>query len=204
MDCWIHEINLWIKDIMKLTWSENLIQFAKDIINYFQKYQVPLAILHWLQMKKYSIHIALLLPEQTRWGSAYYCIKNLMKTKVALCNTLHEEGIEIDLLIKQKIFNDFFWQELQILCNFLESFVKFINQLQSNQPRLSIAYSNLEKLNNWLFKILKYLMMFNKKCMNLKNHDRIIFFTILLLWLLTNLIYIIVVKHLMLHNRIDF
>jgi len=65
-------------------------------------------------------------------GSAYYCIKNLIKTKVALCNTLYKEGIEMDLLIKQKILNDFFWQELQILCNFLELFVKFINQLQSD------------------------------------------------------------------------
>ena len=63
-----------------------------------------------------------------------------MKIKVALCNTLHEEGIEMDLLIKQKILDDIFQQELQILCNFLELFVKFINQLQSDQPRLSIAY----------------------------------------------------------------
>ena len=99
-------------------------------------------------MEKYDIHIALLLPGQTRWGSTYYCIKNLMKTKVALCNTLtlHEKGIEMDLLIKQKILNDFFWQELQILCNFLEPFVKFINQLQSDQSKLSTAYSNLQKI----------------------------------------------------------
>ncbi len=69
-----------------------------------------------------------------------------MKTKVALCNTFHEEEIEIDLLIKQKILDDFFWQELQILCNFLEPFVKFINQLQSDQPRLFTAYSNLQKI----------------------------------------------------------
>ena len=69
-----------------------------------------------------------------------------MKTKVALCNILHEEGIEMDLLIKQKILDDFFWRDLQILCNFLEPFVKFIDQLQSDQPRLSTAYSNLRKI----------------------------------------------------------
>ena len=50
---------------MKLIWSEDLIQSAKNIINYFQKHQVPLAILCRLQMEKYGIHIALLLPEQT-------------------------------------------------------------------------------------------------------------------------------------------
>ena len=50
---------------MKLTWSENLIQSAKDIINYFQKHQVLLAILRQLQMEKYGIHIVLLLLGQT-------------------------------------------------------------------------------------------------------------------------------------------
>ena len=60
---------------MKLTWSENLIQSAKDIINYFRKHQVLLAILRQLQMEKYGIHIVLLLLGQTWWGSAYYYIK---------------------------------------------------------------------------------------------------------------------------------
>ena len=35
---------------------------------------------------------------------------------------------------------------MRILCDFLEPFVKFINQLQSDQPRLSTAYSNLQKI----------------------------------------------------------
>ncbi len=62
---------------MKLTWSENLIQFAKDIINYFQKYQVPLAILRWLQMEKYGIYIVLLLPGQIRWDQHIIVLKIL-------------------------------------------------------------------------------------------------------------------------------
>jgi hypothetical protein len=146
LGCWAHGINLWIKDIMKLTWSENLLQFAKYIINYFRKHQVLLAVLRRLQMEKYGTHIALLLPGRTRWGSAYYCIRSLIKTKVALLNTLYEEEIEVDLQIKQKILDDSFWQNLRILCDFLEPFVKFINQLQSDQPRLSTAYSNLRKI----------------------------------------------------------
>ena len=62
MDYWAYGINLWIKDIMKLTWSEDLIQSAKNIINYFRKHQVLLAILYRLQIEKYGTHIALLLP----------------------------------------------------------------------------------------------------------------------------------------------
>jgi len=52
----------------------------------------------------------------------------------------------MNLQVKQKILDDSFWQNLRILCDFLELFVKFINQLQSDQPRLSTAYSNLQKI----------------------------------------------------------
>ena len=65
MGFWAHGINLWIKDFMKLDWSENIIQSAKSIINYFLKHQVSLAILRQLQMKKYNTHIILLLSGQT-------------------------------------------------------------------------------------------------------------------------------------------
>ena len=46
LGCWAHAIHLWIKNILNLSWASNIIQDAKNIINYFRNHQIILAILH--------------------------------------------------------------------------------------------------------------------------------------------------------------
>jgi len=140
-------MNLWLKDILELDLAKDTMQSAKNIINYFRSHQVLLAILQRLQKEKYGSHIALLLPGATRWGSAYYCLVNLLKTKVAIQNSIHEE-FRIVEEINGQINNFEFWRNAKILCEFLEPFVKFINHLQSDQPRLSSVYIQLKSIEN--------------------------------------------------------
>ncbi|CAI2163552.1 6977_t:CDS:2 [Funneliformis geosporum] len=116
---------LCLTNIMELEWSKNIIQSAKYIINYYLKHQVSLAILHRLQMEKYNTHIALLLPEQTRWGSAYYCISNLLKTKLLKIEKSIVQNSEIPKNIQQKAiefgksqWNDFLYNPIiMVACN---------------------------------------------------------------------------------------
>src|SRR5688572_6922546 len=122
-------------------------QIAKNIINYFRSHQVLLAILRCLQKEKYEAYVTLLLPGVTRWGSAYYCLTNLLKTKTAIQNSIHKE-FQIREEIKQQIINFEFWRDAKVLCDFFEPFIKFINQLQSDQPRLSTAYIQLKLIEN--------------------------------------------------------
>lgn len=140
-------MNLWLKDILELDWTKNIMQIAKSIINYFRSHQVLLAILRRLQKEKYGACVTLLLPGVTRWGSAYYCLTNLLKTKTAIQNSIHEE-FQIREEIKQQIINFEFWKDAKVLCDFFEPFIKFINQLQSDQPRLSTAYIQLKLIEN--------------------------------------------------------
>lgn len=140
-------MNLWLKDILELDLVKDTMQTAKNIINYFRSHQVLLAILQRLQKEKYGAHIALLLPGATRWGSAYYCLLNLLKTKTAIQNSIHEE-YQITEEINGQINNIEFWKNAKILCEFLRPFVKFINYLQSDQPRMSSAYIELKLIEN--------------------------------------------------------
>src|SRR5205807_2652254 len=117
--------NLWLKDILELDFAKDTMQSAKNIINYFRSRQVFLAILQRLQKEEYGSHIALLLPKATRWGSAYYCLINLLKSKTAILNSIHEE-FQIIEEINGQINNFEFWRNAKILSEFLEPFVKFI------------------------------------------------------------------------------
>ena len=59
-------MNLWLKDILELDWAKNIMQNARNIVNYFRSHQVLLAILWRLQKEKYGINVTLLLPGITR------------------------------------------------------------------------------------------------------------------------------------------
>ncbi|CAG8648979.1 10232_t:CDS:1, partial [Gigaspora rosea] len=57
------------------------------------------------------------------------------------------ESIGISSNIKIHLMNDLFWQVLKHLCNFLESFVKFIHELEGDVPLLSAAFLKLCQLD---------------------------------------------------------
>ncbi|CAG8739958.1 7474_t:CDS:2, partial [Ambispora leptoticha] len=110
---------------------------------YFRNHQI---ILRRLQLEVYNKYISLLLLGDTRWGSTFYAANNLLKTKIAIQKITLEDNIKISDEIKDKILSDNFWINLKILHNFLSPFTTFLRKLQTDQPTLSTAYSELCKL----------------------------------------------------------
>ena len=65
LGCWAHGIHLWMKDIIRIEWTKEILEKAKKLSNYFRNYQVALATLRRLQKEKYEKEIALILPCKT-------------------------------------------------------------------------------------------------------------------------------------------
>jgi len=126
LGCWAHAIHLWIKDILNLSWADNIIQDGKNIINYFRNHQIILAILRKIQQEKYNKTISLLLPGETRWGSHFYSLNNLLSTKSAIQSILVEDNVTLPEELKQKIISNDFWTNVKKLKNLLEPFVNFL------------------------------------------------------------------------------
>lgn len=150
LGCWAHAIHLWIKDILNLSWADNIIQDGKNIINYFRNHQIILAILRKIQKEKYNKCISLLLPGETRWGSHFYSLNNLLSTKSAIQSILVEDNITLPEELKQKIISNDLWTNIKKLRNLLEPFVNFLQQLQSDTPNLSSVYLKLKNLEDFV------------------------------------------------------
>lgn len=65
LGCWAHGVNLWVKDIMKHEWADNILEKAKQLALYFRNHQIPLAALRRIQKEKYGHEIALTLTVET-------------------------------------------------------------------------------------------------------------------------------------------
>lgn len=152
LGCWAHAIHLWIKDILNLPWADNIIQDGKNIINFFRNHQIILAILHKIQKEKYNKCISLLLPGETRWGSHFYSLDNLLSTKSAIQSILVEDNVTLPEELQQKIISNDFWINVKKLRNLLEPFINFLQQLQSDTPNLSTVYLELKNLEEFVIR----------------------------------------------------
>ncbi|GBB92994.1 hypothetical protein RclHR1_20980003 [Rhizophagus clarus] len=45
LGCWVHGIHLWMKDILNIDWTKDILEKAKKLSNYFYNHQVALATL---------------------------------------------------------------------------------------------------------------------------------------------------------------
>lgn len=145
LGCWAHGINLWVKDIIKHDWANEILNMTKKLSLYFRNHQIPLAALRRVQKDKYGKEIGLSLPVETRWLSTYQCLDNIFKSKMAMMALLGED-IVLEHEIKVKILDDIFWANLKDLRDFLLPFIVFIQQLEQDDPYLSTAFINLRKI----------------------------------------------------------
>ena len=74
--------------------------------------------------------------------SVFECLDHILKTKIAMKALLAEENIVLNQEIKNYIINNNFWEELKVLCDFLELFINFIQKL-GDEPYLSSAFVTL-------------------------------------------------------------
>jgi len=59
LGCIAHSLNLLIGDIMKLSWSADILKDAKAVVLYFRSHQIPMAILKRHQLATYQQQISL-------------------------------------------------------------------------------------------------------------------------------------------------
>ncbi|CAB4422917.1 unnamed protein product [Rhizophagus irregularis] len=85
---WAHGINLWVKNIIKHNWANEILNMAKKLSLYFRNHQIPLAAL------------------------PYQCLDSIFKSKMAMMALLKED-IALDREIKIKILDDIFWTNLK-------------------------------------------------------------------------------------------
>ncbi|CAG8721251.1 13827_t:CDS:2, partial [Racocetra fulgida] len=69
-------------------------------------------------------------------------------TRSAIYAVLAEDSIEINDNVKETILDYGFWIDLKKLHDFLEPFIIFIRQLESDEPYLSLVYKTLQNLKN--------------------------------------------------------
>ena len=80
-----HQINLVFGDIFKENVHYKRISTeAIRIVSYFHKSSYFTGNLRNEQIRIYNKTISLILPEDTRWNSYYFCFYSILKTKVAL------------------------------------------------------------------------------------------------------------------------
>ena len=146
LGCWAHGIHLWMKDLLSIEWTKNMLEKAKKLSIYFRNHQVILATLRRLQKEKYGKEIALILPCETRWGSSFSCIDHLLRTKSAIRSTIAEDHLCLDGETKLLITSDTFWSNLENFQNFLEPFSICIKKLEGDESLLSTAYLEYQQL----------------------------------------------------------
>ena len=72
----------------------------------------------------------------------FECLDHILKTKIVIKTLLAKENIVLNQEIKNYIIDNNFWEELKVLCDFLELFINFIQKL-GDEPYLSSAFVTL-------------------------------------------------------------
>ncbi|CAB5183110.1 unnamed protein product [Rhizophagus irregularis] len=140
LGCWAHGINLWVKDIMKHKWANDILEKAKRLALYFRNHQIPLATLRRIQKEKYGYEVTLTLTVETRWMSVFECLDHILKTKIAMRALLAEENIILNQEIKNYIIDDCFWEELKNLLEYSIDRAKYRWDNFLYNPAVIVAY----------------------------------------------------------------
>ncbi|CAG8467929.1 42942_t:CDS:2, partial [Gigaspora margarita] len=119
-----------VKGIEKVMQELDINKFVADVGSWDQlmdKRYLKIRIVK----NRYALGISILLYEST---------------KSAICSLLIEDSIDINYNIKLHMMNDQFWQNLKLICDFFEPFIKFIHELEEDVPLLSSAFFKLWQL----------------------------------------------------------
>ncbi|CAG8809317.1 2969_t:CDS:2, partial [Gigaspora margarita] len=98
----------------------------------------------------YNLEIALTLMVDTRWTSSFECLDHVLQARSAIYAVLAEDSVEINNNVKATILDCEFWMDLKKLRDFLEPFIIFIRQLESDKSYLSLAYKTLQNLKQMI------------------------------------------------------
>ncbi|CAB5392228.1 unnamed protein product, partial [Rhizophagus irregularis] len=128
--------------------SDDIVNNAKMIVNYFKSHIQAAAKLKRIQNENYNKKIALVLPILTRWGTHLSCFQSLLKSKIALEQVLMDSEIrqKINRKVRNNVLSEEFWEMANLITKFLEPMVVALKLFESDSSTLSTVYSNFKKL----------------------------------------------------------
>jgi hypothetical protein len=153
--CTSHILNLLVKDILKINDIKNIADNAKALVKYFKSHVQSMAKLKRIQQENYNKEIVLVLPAITRWGTHLECFQSLIKSQIAIEQTLMDSRIRqnMDSNLRFYVLHDEFWEKLTLLTSILKPIIITLKLFESNDSTLSSIYSNFRKMINVLQEI---------------------------------------------------
>lgn len=160
--CAAHTFNLLVKDVVELSWAENVISKAMEITTFVKSRTIILDKFNSLQnyaREHGDIDHARTLKFvcNTRWYSHHTCVSRVLENKPVLellyrhsvVNAIDSGSSRQRRISFQTIIGDFqFWEDLGKLVAILEPTCKFIGVLESNIADLSNVYRIFKTLSD--------------------------------------------------------
>ncbi|THU83200.1 hypothetical protein K435DRAFT_689974 [Dendrothele bispora CBS 962.96] len=170
LDCWAHQLNLVVGDILKLKEFRESVDQALEVIKWFLSHSLAVSLLVSEQQNAdFSVILVLILPVLTRWTSHYLAIDRLLALSVPLRRLVLDPSIRETLikvaglkqvaknkarLIIRTISRSNFWENVESICNLLKLFAIATNAAQADNCHLNTVllllgylyhHHNLEK-----------------------------------------------------------
>lgn len=117
-----------------------------NIIKRIKNNQVLTATLAKI-VKEKGIGEQLKLPAKTRWGSYFYSIQSVIKTKASLQVLAVHENINLQADIKSQLLSETFWEQLNLSSNIFGCITEWICKLESNEfniHRVHFAFNEIK------------------------------------------------------------
>ncbi|KAF5350331.1 hypothetical protein D9758_012821 [Tetrapyrgos nigripes] len=142
LDCWAHQTNLIVSDILKL--KVPLIQVADE----------ALGLVKWFNNHSFALRLlVLILPVLTRWTSHYLALHQLTKLKTAFLCMVASDAICTSLIdsvgpdktkakkMIQLVKNNGFWVKVESLRDLLHPFAIAANLIQADNCHLNTVFT---------------------------------------------------------------
>jgi hypothetical protein len=125
--CDSHGIQLLIKDIVMLPEFQQVMRNTNDVVLHFRTSHKQLALLRSYQDELYNKTYAFVLAAETRWGTQFYSLRSLERSKEALKAFARDVNNECkNMTVLKAILDPLFWAKVDELIDILRP----LNELQ--------------------------------------------------------------------------
>ena len=135
--CDSHGIQLLIKDIVMLPEFQNVMRSTNDVVSHFRTSHKQLALLRSYQSELYGKTYAFVLAAETRWGTQFYSLKSLVRSKDALKAFARDVNNECkNMTVLNSVFDILFWAKVDELLDILRPLSKLQVASESSKGHL--------------------------------------------------------------------
>jgi hypothetical protein len=136
--CDFYGLQLLIKDIVGVRTFGETIRKAQAIISHFRSAHKQLALLRHYQNEIYGKEYALTLSCDTRWGTYFYELESLVRSRQALVAFCKDKKNECDdKAVLETINNYYFWTDVKKLIDILRPI--HLHQKRSESTRSTVC-----------------------------------------------------------------